>query len=890
VSDIAERLRMGLADRYTLERELGAGGMATVYLAQDAKHHRQVALKVMRPELAATAERFLREITIAANLQHPNILAVFDSGEVDNLLYYVMPYVEGPSLRERLRKEGELPVGEAVRILHDVADALAAAHAKGVVHRDIKPENILLSGRHALVADFGVAKAVSESTDRGTLTSMGVALGTPAYMAPEQGAADPHLDHRADLYAFGVVAYEMVAGRPPFERDSPQAVLLAHLTEAPTPITEVREKLPLPLAQLIMRCLEKKAADRPQSADEILTVLETLSTPTGGITPTQTQPVKAVRGHRWALVAAVASGVVLVAVAGLLTNRLLRAGPLHITVSDLTQVTSEPVLQFQPTVSPDGKEVAYLAGPITAPHLVIRSTVSVAGGEVRLADTSAGGEWYPAWSADGEFVRYSGCRGGGLSDCTERETGRMGGGARSYTLPRDAREPAWSSDGRRVAFVRGDTILTASTTDTVEHRVAVRKSMLGLHSLAWSPDGRRIAFVAGNPLWRTTGNVSEASIWTVDAEGGEPQQVTPAGQLNVSPAWLDARHLLFVSNRDGPQRGVYVVEVGAEGSRGEPQLIAGISDPHSISYAVAAKKIAWSKFIQRQNVWAYPLNGQVPVSIRDGRAVTTGNQVVEAHDISPDDKWIAFDSGRRGNQDIFRMALSGGDPVPLTDAPWDEWGPRWSPDGTEIAFYAATPAGATSIMVVPANGGTPATVTHRALNDSWPTWSPDGLQLDFVSCGGGGTGPGCPANQVTRDSVAGRWSEPARLTEVRCNYAERAPAGGLLLCRGDRGRVSVLSAQTGRVQVADFAAANHLSAMRLERFSLDGKTVYAAATGPDGRKGIWAIPAAGGPSRLVVAYDDPTLVPSAFLSVGREYLYVTISEYESDIWVATLRY
>jgi serine/threonine-protein kinase len=216
----SDRLRAALSDRYALERELGAGGMATVYLAHDAKHHRQVALNVMRPELAPAAERFLREITIAANLQHPNILAVYDSGEADGLLYYVMPYVEGPSLRERLRREPELPVGEAVRILRDVADALAAAHAKGVVHRDVKPENILLSGRHALVADFGVAKAVSEATDARTLTTVGVALGTPAYMAPEQGAADPHLDHRADLYAFGVVAYEMVAGRPPFERES----------------------------------------------------------------------------------------------------------------------------------------------------------------------------------------------------------------------------------------------------------------------------------------------------------------------------------------------------------------------------------------------------------------------------------------------------------------------------------------------------------------------------------------------------------------------------------------------------------------------------------------------------------------------------------------------
>jgi hypothetical protein len=312
MSNMPERLSAALADRYVLERELGQGGMATVYLAEDPRHHRKVALKVLRPDLAATLgpERFLREVTIAANLQHPHILPVYDSGEAGGFLYYVMPYVEGESLRERLAKHGELPLTDAVRILRDVADAMAAAHAKGVVHRDIKPENIMLSGRHALVADFGVAKAVSEATGRQTLTTVGVALGTPTYMAPEQAAADPHTDHRADLYAFGVTAYEMLTGQPPFMGATPQAVLAAHVTEAPVNVTQRRTTIPPPLAQLIMRCLEKKPADRPQSAEELLPILEGLATPSGGITPTQTVPVQAVpapprsgRGLRWPAIA-----------------------------------------------------------------------------------------------------------------------------------------------------------------------------------------------------------------------------------------------------------------------------------------------------------------------------------------------------------------------------------------------------------------------------------------------------------------------------------------------------------------------------------------------------------------------------------------------------------
>ena len=331
LADPLARLRTALADRYTIERELGQGGMATVYLAEDLRHHRKVALKVLKPELAATvgAERFHREIQIAAQLQHPNILAVYDSGEAAGFLYYVMPYIEGPSLRESLSQHGELPVAEAARILRDVADALAAAHAKGVVHRDIKPENIMLSGRHALVADFGVAKAVHEATGRQTLTTAGAALGTPTYMAPEQAAADPHTDHRADLYAFGVMAYEMLTGQPPFVGATPQAVLSAHVTEPPVPVTQRRATIPPTLAQLIMRCLAKKPADRPQTAEELLPVLEVLATPSGGITPTDTQPVRGLlRGQsRWRRIAVFSFGALVIIGGVVAVGRWLRPSP-----------------------------------------------------------------------------------------------------------------------------------------------------------------------------------------------------------------------------------------------------------------------------------------------------------------------------------------------------------------------------------------------------------------------------------------------------------------------------------------------------------------------------------------------------------------------------------
>jgi serine/threonine-protein kinase len=258
--------------------------MATVYLAQDLKHDRKVALKVLRPELAATlgSERFLQEIRIAPSLTHPHILPVHDSGETDGVLYYVMPFIDGESLRDRLVRELELSIPDAVSILRDVVDGLICSHGMGVVHRDIKPANILLNGRHAMIADFGVAKAVTEATGRNQLTTMGVALGTPSYMSPEQAAADENIDHRADIYAIGAVAYELLTGRPPFLASSPQAVLTAHVTKQPEPVSEHRASVPPALEAFVMRCLEKKPADRWQTAEEMLGQLTGLAaTPSG---------------------------------------------------------------------------------------------------------------------------------------------------------------------------------------------------------------------------------------------------------------------------------------------------------------------------------------------------------------------------------------------------------------------------------------------------------------------------------------------------------------------------------------------------------------------------------------------------------------------------------
>ena len=271
-----DQVSTALSGRYQIERELGAGGMATVYLAHDERHSRKVAVKVLRPELAVTLgpERFLREITIAANLTHPHIVPLHDSGEVDGFLYYVMPYIEGETLGNRIRRDQEIPIDEAVQIIREVTDALGFAHSRGVVHRDIKPDNVMLTDRHAVVTDFGIAKAVSGTSAEG-ITTAGITLGTPSYMSPEQATADPNIDHRSDIYALGAMAYELLAGRTPFTGPNPQAILAAHVTETPEPISKHRTELSNTLESAVMRCLAKNPGDRWQSAEELWTELGT---------------------------------------------------------------------------------------------------------------------------------------------------------------------------------------------------------------------------------------------------------------------------------------------------------------------------------------------------------------------------------------------------------------------------------------------------------------------------------------------------------------------------------------------------------------------------------------------------------------------------------------
>jgi serine/threonine-protein kinase len=407
---IALRLSQALGQRYRVERELGRGGMAVVFLAHDLRHDRPVAIKVLLPELSRFLglERFLREIHIAAQLNHPHILPLHDSGEADGLLFYVMPYVEGDSLRRRLAREGPLPVAEAVRIAAEVADGLSYAHHLGVVHRDIKPENVLLTQSHAVIADFGIARAVAGAGPGATITTVGISLGTPNYMSPEQAAADPALDHRTDLYALGCTLYEMLTGRPPYPGPTPQALAAQHLTE-PVPAPRARRReVPAALDTAVRRAMAKAAADRYQTATEFGAALGGLPVVSG---PGASYPGPA-GARRWRVLAAGAALVIVAGVAGLVLRRGQvplqpgvraplrvvvrpfedRTGGLRPTADRITEVLTE-LLQPVPALSVTASAVVaeLRNAPLDtlrarfAPDRIVLGHVEAAGPDLRVA-------------------------------------------------------------------------------------------------------------------------------------------------------------------------------------------------------------------------------------------------------------------------------------------------------------------------------------------------------------------------------------------------------------------------------------------------------------------------------------------------------------------------
>jgi len=388
-------LATALADRYRIERELGRGGMATVYLAQDLKHDRKVAIKVLKPELAAVlgADRFVVEIKTTAALQHPHILPLFDSGEADGLLYYVMPYIQGETIREKLNRETQFGVDDAIRIAREVADALDYAHRHGVIHRDIKPENILLHDGRAMVMDFGIALAVSAAAG-GRMTETGLSLGTPHYMSPEQATAEREITARSDVYSLARVLYEMLAGDPPFTASSAQAVIMKIITEPASPVTVRRKAVPSNVAAAVARALEKLPADRFETAkafgDALANPAFSFGSHAGG----------AVNGHEsrvWKRATIVTGGVAMILGAALVVSAIRRPAsmtatnrePIRFGLSDDPSLHVDVSFTHPFAISPDGRSVVFRASTdSTAMQLWIRTLDEAAARP--LAGTEAG--------------------------------------------------------------------------------------------------------------------------------------------------------------------------------------------------------------------------------------------------------------------------------------------------------------------------------------------------------------------------------------------------------------------------------------------------------------------------------------------------------------------
>lgn len=890
MSDLLERLRAALADRYAIESEIGRGGMAVVFLAEDLKHNRQVALKVLHPELTATlgAERFLQEIEIVAGLQHPHILPLYDSGEADGLLYYVMPYAEGESLRQRLDREKQLAVDESVRIAVEVADGLDYAHRKGVVHRDIKPGNILLSEKHAVIADFGIARAI-EAARADRVTSTGLGVGTPLYASPEQATAEETLDGRTDIYSLGCMLYEMLAGDPPLTGATPQMTHARRMSETPTQLHTLRDTVPPALDHVIARALAKIPADRYATASQFGQALQAAvfaTTPAAQVELPTAEPTPRSSGSRrlWRVGVLVVLGSAVVT-AGILwvSDSWPGRGTLQITAANITPVTRDPGLEFQPAISPDGNDVAYVVGPPRDARVVVRSAIDGGrGGETRPAEGAGSRQWQPVWKSDGASVRFRAC--GLVSRCDWKEMGSRGGNVETVSVPRWSSRYAWSKDGTHVAFAIGDSIFAYSVDNAEPVLLGVHKlNPWGPHSLAWSPDGRWVAYVNGNAQWRFSANTLFSSIWILDANGGDPVRVTDHEHLNVSPQWLpDSRHLLFVSDRDGP-RGIHVVEVDSDGPRGPPRSVPGALDPHSISISADGKRLAYSKLTLAQNIWSIPIPQSGSVSIRDAVPVTAGKQVVENHHLSPDMQWIVFDSDLRGGFDIYRQQLKGGQPLLVADIPGHAFSPDWSPDGTEIAFYSEPMIG-NDVYVVPAEGGAPKRLTDFTDGEE-PVWSPDGLSIAFHDLGNVWT--------VSRDDIGLPWSDPVQLTDFGCMWPDWAPDGSGVLCHSDA--EMVLVSREAEVLARYDPLTGGLLRFTSHRYSPDGSRIYFFGLHEDGSWGVWWIPPSGGDATKVIAIDDPVvgvfyLLWAAPLTVGPDHLYLTLSDYDSDIWVMDLEW
>lgn len=860
-----------LADRFQIMRELGAGGMATVYLARDIKHGREVALKVLRPELSADlgSERFLNEIRITAGLDHPHILTLIDSGVSDGFLWYVLPYVRGESLRARLQRDKQLEIEAAVRITQHIASALDYAHRHDVIHRDIKPENILLFEEEAMLADFGIALAVKEAAgDR--LTKTGISLGTPQYMSPEQATGERQPDARTDVYSLGAVLYEMLAGEPPYSGATEQAIIAKMLTERPTPLRTLRDTAPQALEQAVAKALARVPADRFASAGAFAHAA-TAALSNGAVSQIS-------RRTRKRLAAVSAIVVMTVVVAAIVQAR--RGSSLEpLTLGKATQFTAEAGLEVLPAISPDGKFVGYSAG--TSQHMRIFVQPIAGGRTIPLLDDTVAIQSHPRWSPDGSRILFLDDHGAMIAPALGGSARRLESGRPDYWVS----TADWSPDGRQIVFVRGDSLFIRGIDDAPARLIHVSRGSW-FHSCRWSPTAPVIACVQGNHdftrVGRRFGNLAPSQVLLVPVAGGTPITVTEATTLNQSPTWSpDGRLLYYISNRQGP-RDIYAVPVSRSGRPGvKPiRLTTGLG-AQSIGLTADGSRLIYSVYTARGNIWRLRIPSSGPISITSAEPITSGTQVVEAIRVSPDGKWLFYDSDLHGNADIYRLRLAGGEPEQLTSDPADEFAPDLSPDGKAVAFHSFK-TGTRDIVIRMLDGSPTEQVAPMPNEESFPRYSPDGTALLIWDQQ--------PFNLVwlVRRGADGKWGSPTRFAK-ELEFPTWSPDGGLILGSTLKSKaVAVIQATGGepRILYSPRPGTDDPTVERVD-WSPDGRTIYFKSLDAVGKASLWKLSPSGGRPQILVRFDDPSRPSSRpdFATDGK-WFYFTIEDRQSDIAVA----
>jgi serine/threonine-protein kinase len=769
MSPIPSGLASALQDRYRLERELGHGGMATVYLAQDIRHARKVALKVLRPELAAIlgADRFLKEIQLTANLQHPHILPLHDSGEADGMVFYVMPFVEGESLRDRLTREKQLPVEDAVRITLEVADALEYAHGHGIVHRDIKPENILLHGGHALVADFGIALAASRTDGGSRMTETGMSLGTPHYMAPEQAMGEKEITPRADVYALGCVLYEMLAGEPPFTGPTAQAIIARVMTEAPRSLTLQRHTVPQYLEAVVRKALEKLPADRFASAAQLADALAhpgsipLMPAMTGAMPAGDAAVTRRDRSRRLAIEAAI---VVLAVASGAALWRWLgpsQRSPVHPVVRFGIQLPrdAEPVGATGSTIAfaPDGSRIVYVGKAPSGQRLYSRGLDQLD----PVAIPGSDGGILPFFSADGQWIGFK--QGGRLvkvalvggpvtplcdvpgetygatwlpsdtivfaSDSGLMEVPAAGGAYRLLAKPDTGESYLWPDalpGGRTVLFsVFGHRSLTLAALDWRSGRVKrlsqpggyPRYVRQGFVVLA-DPSGiiSAVPFDAGR-LRPTGAAVPIADKLSTNTNGDRNLGVSLSGDFAYQASPTSGSQLVLVDRNGSPH------QVGSD--------TAFYSAPR---VSPDGRRVALSRFTDFDftigDVWIMDL-------AQHTRTRLTFDTTAQFQAWTPDGRRIAY--GRRVNPSTVRNywlpADGSGAPDSLATGPGRWWPAVFEPGGHGLVYHGTQPGHSKAeIWAVGLAGGQPGhAIVGNTFNNYDPSLSPDGRWMAYMS-------------------------------------------------------------------------------------------------------------------------------------------------------------